>query len=270
MVREALSGDERFRLQPATLAVPEDLLRIHDEEFVQHFLSGTLSESAMRRIGFPASPQLVTRTLASVGGTLEATRAALSKGFGGTLAGGTHHAYRHEGSGFCVFNDLAISIAWARSEAAIRRAAIVDLDVHQGDGTASIFSDDQDVFTLSLHGDRNFPFRKQVSRLDVPLPDQTGDDEYLRALRPALQRALEFNPEIVFYQAGVDALATDSLGRLSLTPKGMAERDVLVISEVRRAKLPLVITLGGGYSKPIDCTVAAHATTFRTAADNYF
>ena len=268
-VREALWDDQRFRLRPAELATREDVLLVHESKFVEQFLDGTIPEPAMRRIGFPRSPQLVTRTLASVGGTLGATKAAIETGFGGTLAGGTHHACRNEGSGFCVFNDLAIAIIWARTNRGIRKAAIVDLDVHQGDGTASIFAGDEDVFTLSLHGERNFPFRKQVSRLDVPLPDHTGDEDYLRALKPALLQALDFEPDIVFFQAGVDALATDSLGRLALTPEGMAQRDALVIGEVSRLNKPLVITQGGGYSRPINLTVAAHARTFRTAADIY-
>ncbi len=270
MLREKLTADGRFTFYPAELATREDISRIHEAAFVEQFLTGTLSPAAMRRIGFPPSPQLVTRTLASVGGTLGATQAALETGFGGTLAGGTHHAYRHEGSGFCVFNDLAISIAWARAKRGIRKATIIDLDVHQGDGTASIFAGDENTFTLSLHGEKNFPFRKQVSKLDVPLPDATDDNTYLNALKPALQQALEFRPDILFFQAGVDALASDRLGRLSLTPEGMARRDALVIREVQKSKTPLAIALGGGYSEPIELTVAAHARTFLTAADHYF
>lgn len=269
LLREDLSTDERFRLWAAELAEPEDIQRVHDHRFIEEFLTGTLPPAAMRRIGFPASPELVKRTLASVGGTLGATRAALESGFGGTLAGGTHHAYRNEGSGFCVFNDLAIAVAWARAHYGIKRASIVDLDVHQGDGTASLFAEDPEVFTLSLHGERNFPFRKQHSRLDVPLRDGTADEEYLAGLRPALEQALAFGPDMVLFQAGVDALKTDRLGRLALTPEGMARRDALVISQVRATNIPLVIALGGGYSDPIEHTVRAHAATFRTAADYY-
>ncbi len=269
LLREKLSSDERFRIQPAELATREDVLRVHDPTFVDGFLEGTLPPAAMRRIGFPGSPELVKRILASVGSTLCAARSAIRTGFGGTLAGGTHHAYRNEGSGFCVFNDLAIAISTLRAEADLKKASIIDLDVHQGDGTASIFSDDPDVFTLSLHGERNFPLRKQVSTLDIPLPDGTSDGEYLEALRPALTKAFDFGPEVVFFQAGVDALATDSLGRLGLSPEGMAARDELVIGEVRRRNIPLVITLGGGYSNPIELTVAAHSRTFLTAADVY-
>ncbi|MBV8708374.1 MAG: histone deacetylase [Acidobacteriaceae bacterium] len=269
MLREELSGDCRFHLQPASLAERNAILRVHSADYVDGFLDGSLDPLAMRRIGFPWSRELVARTLGSVGSTLLATRAAMQGGFGGTLAGGTHHAYKNEGSGFCVFNDLAIAIAAVRVEWDITRAAVIDLDVHQGDGTASIFAGDPDVFTLSLHGERNFPFRKQSSTLDIPLPDGTGDEEYLLALQNALPQVWEFGPQIVFFQSGVDGLQTDRLGRLALTKEGLVQRDITVISQICQAGLPLVITLGGGYSDPIEETVKAHAQTFRTAAKIY-
>ena len=221
----------------------------------------------MRRIGFPWSRELVTRTLASTGSTLLAVQNALDTGCGGTLAGGTHHAYRDEGSGFCVFNDLAVAIAWAQAANKIRSAAVIDLDVHQGDGTASIFSGSNSVFTLSLHGARNFPFRKQRSCLDIELTDGTGDETYLDLLQPALDRVWIFQPDLVLFQSGVDGLETDSLGRLSLTQTGLARRDRLVIEGCRSRNIPLAVTLGGGYSRPIEPTVAAHAQTFQIAAD---
>ncbi len=168
-----------------------------------------------------------------------------------------------------MFNDIAVAIEWARANCGIRRAMIVDLDVHQGDGTAAIFRGDPDVLTLSVHGEKNFPFRKQQSVLDVALPDGTGDDAYLDALRPVLDRNLSFLPEIIFFQAGVDALASDKLGRLSLTQDGLARRDHLVYQFVRNLNVPLVQTLGGGYSDPIELTVAAHAQSFCIAAE-YF
>ncbi len=269
LLRERLSGDPRLQLQPSELASPQALLRVHAKEYVEGFLNGSLDAAVMRRIGFPWSPELVTRTLASAGGTLGATCSALETGFGGTLAGGTHHAFRERGSGFCVFNDLAIAIAWAREEAQVKRAAVVDLDVHQGDGTAAIFDGDPDVFTLSLHGANNFPFRKQASSLDIELPDGTSDDAYLTALEPALQRVWRFSPQLVIYQAGVDGLENDRLGRLSLTLDGLRQRDTLVIGEARRRGIPLVLTLGGGYSDPIEQTVRASAQTFLTAAGIY-
>lgn len=264
-----LSQDACFDLQPANPVNSADVLRVHLAAYVRQFLDGTLDPSAMRRIGFPWSKELVTRTLASVGGTLQATAEALHSGFGGTLAGGTHHAYRHEGSGFCVFNDIAVAIEWAKANRGVQRALVVDLDVHQGDGTAAIFEGNQDVFTLSVHGERNFPFRKQQSVLDVPLPDHTGDQAYLETLRVVLEQTRGFRPEIVFFQAGVDALETDKLGRLSLTREGLARRDHLVYQFVSELDVPLVQTLGGGYSEPIELTVEAHAQSFRIAAQ-YF
>ena len=268
-LRDQLSGDPFFDLQPALPAPREEVLRVHTPEYVDGFLAGTLDSKVIRRIGFPWSPELVIRTLASAGSTLRAAEAALDKGFGGTLAGGTHHAFRGEGSGFCVFNDLAIAIEWARAHGGISRAAVIDLDVHQGDGTAAIFCGDPSVLTLSVHGERNFPFRKQTSSIDVELPDGTDDESYLQALMPALQAVWSFGPQIVFYQSGVDGLVTDRLGRLSLTHAGLAQRDIAVIDSAHARNIPLVITIGGGYSEPIEDTVFAHAQTFRSAARIY-
>ncbi len=270
LLRDALSGDPRFDIQPAPLIDPGHLLRVHDAAYVEAFLNGTLDRQVMRRIGFPWSAELVARTLASAGGTLAATQAAVNGGFGGALAGGTHHAFRAEGAGFCVFNDLAVSIAWVRQTHGLQRAAVIDCDVHQGDGTAAIFLDDPDVFTLSLHGARNFPFRKQKSSLDIELPDHMEDAAYLSALESALPHVWNFQPQMILFQAGVDSLAADTLGHLNLSQAGLAQRDQLVISETRRHHLPLVITIGGGYSNPIEPTVAAHAQTFQTAAACYF
>ena len=265
LLRERLIQDGFWQLEPATPAPVETIALAHDPEYVAQFVNGTLSSSAMRRIGFPWSEGLVKRTLASAGGTLDATRDAIETGFGGTLAGGTHHAFRAEGSGFCVFNDIAIAIHSLRP----KRTAVIDLDVHQGDGTAHFFEHDPGVLTISLHGANNFPFRKQRSKIDVELPDNTGDGEYLQALDSVLPRVLEFAPDIVFYLSGVDALASDVLGRLALTTKGLKARDSRVIGACFKNKLPLVITLGGGYSKPIELTAEAHANTFRVAAEVY-
>jgi acetoin utilization deacetylase AcuC-like enzyme len=262
MLRAALAADTRFTFEPSPLAAPEAIALVHDPDYIQAFLNGTLDPRVIRRIGFPWSEGLVRRTLASAGGTLRATRDALARGWGGNLAGGTHHAFRSEGSGFCVFNDIAVAV---RSRG--RRAAIIDLDVHQGDGTASIFANDPNVFTLSIHASNNFPFRKQKSVIDIGLPDGTGDDAYLRALRDVLPLPFEFDPEIIFYQSGVDGLRCDRLGRLDLTHDGLHERDLFVFEACRRYGVPCVVTLGGGYSDPIEMTVAAHASTFRTAAD---
>ena len=266
MLRERLQSTGGFDLQPAPAATPPTIELAHAPAYVREFLAGTLTPQAQRRIGFPWSQGLVDRTLASVGGTVQAARDALLQGIFGGLAGGTHHAFRSEGAGFCVFNDIAVAIRALRQEGLIRSVAIVDLDVHQGDGTAAIFEGDPDVLTLSLHGANNFPFRKQRSSLDVELADGTEDAEYLARLEEALPVVWDFAPEMVFFQAGVDALQTDRLGRLALTPAGLAERDHMVLEGALSRDLPIVITLGGGYSEPIEATVEAHAATFRIAA----
>jgi acetoin utilization deacetylase AcuC-like enzyme len=266
LVRELLEQDKIFDFTPAPLARPEVISLAHDPVYVDDFLRGTLSAQAIRRIGFPWSPELVKRTLGSVGGTLSATMDALETGWGGTLAGGTHHAFRAEGSGFCVFNDIAIAVLWLRSKSLKQRAAIIDLDVHQGDGTAQIFQEDANVLTTSVHCRTNFPFRKQISKIDIELEDATHDEEYLQVVDALLPRIADFRPEILFYQSGVDALATDALGRLSLSHAGLKERDRRVCTFAHELRVPLVITLGGGYSRPIEHTALAHANTFRIAA----
>lgn len=269
LLRNLLARDGVYDLLPAPFAAPDKIELAHDPAYVRAVLDGTVDARIMRRIGFPWSEQLVRRTLASVGGTLAGARDALATGFGGNLAGGTHHAFRAEGSGFCVFNDLAIAILSLRHEHGIARAAVVDLDVHQGDGTASIFAEDPDVLTVSLHGENNFPFRKQHSRIDIGLADGTGDEEYIARLHEVLAAVREFRPEIVLYQSGVDGLAGDRLGRLALSLEGLRERDRLVFTLTNEAGIPVVVTLGGGYANPIDLTAEAHANTFRTAAAVY-
>jgi len=262
MVRELLEQDGFFSLEEAPQAEVETITRVHDPEYVEAFLQGTLSAAAMRRIGFPWSEGLVRRTLASVGSTLAATREALAAGWGGTLAGGTHHAFAREGSGFCVFNDIAVAARWVQRE----RVAVIDLDVHQGDGTADIFRGDASVLTVSIHCKNNFPLRKQQSSLDVELDAGVGDEEYLRVLEQVLPRVWEYRPEFVFYQSGVDGLGSDRLGKLRLSHAGLMERDRMVMLGVRQLGVPFVITLGGGYSEPIALTAEAHANTFRVAA----
>jgi len=253
-------------LQPAPSASAADLRLVHTPEYVEAFLTGTLERRAISRLGFPWSPELVARCLASVGGTLAASFAALDEGLAGTLAGGTHHAYADFGAGYCAFNDIAISIQRLRAEARIERALIVDLDVHQGDGSAALFAGDDAVFTFSMHAARNFPARKARSDRDVELADDIGDAEYLATLACELPQVLErAGPQALFYQAGVDPLATDRLGRLALTPAGLAERDRLVLESARERELPIVLTLGGGYAEPITDTVAAHVATYRVA-----
>ncbi|HEV7552577.1 MAG TPA: histone deacetylase [Candidatus Angelobacter sp.] len=265
MLRHIVEKEGLFQLEQSSLANRETVALAHDPAYVTGFTAGTLSAAAMRRIGFPWSQVLVNRAFASVGGTVSASLEALQHGWGATLGGGTHHAFRSEGAGFCVFNDIAVAIQFLRKQGLIRRAAVIDLDVHQGDGTAEIFQDDPDVFTLSIHGQSNFPFRKKRSRLDVPLPDGVEDAAYLRHLDEVLPAAFAFKPEIVFYQSGVDPLASDVLGRLLLSHAGLIARDRRVFSAALSFGAPFVLTSGGGYSRPIELSAEAHANTYRTA-----
>jgi acetoin utilization deacetylase AcuC-like enzyme len=265
-MRERLVQDG-FSLRLAPLGAIELIKLVHSDTYVDSFLSGTLSPASIRRIGFPWSEGLVRRTLTSLGGTLSAAEDALALGWGANLAGGTHHAFAGEGSGYCVFNDLAVAVQWLRRDGRIRRAAIVDLDVHQGDGTAHIFAGDNDVLTVSLHCRSNFPLRKQESQIDIELADGIRDDEYLAALDFVLPQVAAFRPDIILYQSGVDALHSDSLGHLALTHCGLIERDRRVMCTARSYDIPLAITLGGGYSRPLELTAEAHANVYRTAAE---
>jgi acetoin utilization deacetylase AcuC-like enzyme len=267
LLRELLEADGNFALEPAPLADLASIEQAHDPQYVREFVEGKLPDAALRRIGFPWSEGLVKRTLASVGSTLAATQEALAHGWSGSLAGGTHHAFRAEGSGYCVFNDIAVAITRLRAERGIRRIVVVDLDVHQGDGTAEIFRDDEEVLTISIHCKNNFPLRKQQSRIDVELDAGTGDKVYLSKLAEVLPEVAAFCPKIIFYQSGVDGLAEDRLGKLSLTQNGLKERDRQVMKLAQTANVPLVITLGGGYAEPIQLTAEAHANTFRTALE---
>lgn len=269
LLRERLNAAGGFHLEEARFADHDEIELVHDPEYVSSFLKGMLEPADMRRIGFPWSEKLVRRTLASVGGTVQAAGDALDRGFGGNLAGGTHHAFHESGSGFCVFNDIAVATRCMQSKRGIRRVAVLDLDVHQGDGTAAIFEDDSDVLTISVHGANNFPFRKRESKIDIALPDGTGDEEFLAAVDSVLPRMLDFRPELVFFQSGVDGLDADALGRLSLTTDGLHERDRKAMECCHHAGIPLVTTLGGGYGDPIEETVTAHFNTFLQAKETF-
>jgi acetoin utilization deacetylase AcuC-like enzyme len=240
-----------------------DVTLVHDPAYVASVRDGTLSQAAVRRLGFPWSEALVTRSLRSVGGTLAALAWAIQLGAAGHIAGGTHHAFRDRGEGFCVFNDLAVAIAVARRDHGVRRVLVVDLDVHQGNGTAAIFADDPDVFTLSLHAAKNYPFHKEVSSLDVGLPDACDDATYLSALDHALEVVRPVRPDLVLYQAGVDGLHGDRLGRMALTHAGLRGRDQRVLTYARTLGVPLVVTLGGGYHRTVEASVQAHANVYR-------
>lgn len=268
LLRERCLADglfARLGLHPAPTAGIGDLQAAHDDIYIQSVLNGTLADEAVRRIGIPWSEILVARTLASVGGSLSAARDALNDGIAGQLAGGTHHAHRHFGSGFCVFNDLAVAALALVGEGRVRRVSILDCDVHQGDGTAAILQGVDRVQTISVHGAKNFPFRKCASDLDIALPDETGDLDYMVALDRALEAVSSFKPDILLYLSGADALGADRLGRLALTPAGLARRDETVFKFSRSRGLPVSIAVGGGYAEPISITVDAYLETLRVA-----
>ncbi|MCK6374313.1 MAG: histone deacetylase [Zoogloea sp.] len=252
-----------FRVPDA--ATDTELLRAHDAGYVQRVVRGTLGHDEIRRIGFPWSEAMVERSRRSAGATLAACRAALADGCAANLAGGTHHAFRDRGEGFCVFNDAAVAALAMRAEGRVERVAIVDCDVHQGNGTASILANRADCFTFSIHGARNFPFDKETSDLDVELPDGTDDDAYLAALDDALALVFRHQPDLVIYLAGADPFEDDRLGRLRLTKAGLAARDERVLGECRRRSLPVAIAMAGGYARQIDDTVEIHAATINTA-----
>ena len=248
-------------------ATDEELLRVHDRGYVGRVFSGTLTRDEQRRIGFPWSEQLVERSLRSTGAAIDAAAAAVDDGIAASLAGGTHHAGTSWGEGFCVFNDTAVAAREMQARGAARQVLILDCDVHQGNGTAEIFAADPTVFTMSIHGARNFPLRKHPSSLDVPLDDGTDDDAYLAALAPAVVESFgRGRPDLVFYIAGADPYEHDRLGRLRLTKQGLFDRDRMVLDAARAAGVPLAIVLGGGYSADLDAIVDIHAATMIMAA----
>lgn len=255
-----------WHLTEPPLARDEDILLVHDPSYWHRCASGSLTTQEVRRIGFPWSEGLVRRSRASVQGTIIAARSALRDGLASNLAGGTHHAYPDHGEGYCVLNDIAIAIRVLQRDHLARRFAVIDCDVHQGNGTAAIFNGDPQVFTFSMHGEKNFPARKEQGTLDIHLPDGLGDDPYLEILAEHLPPILDhFQPEMVFYQAGVDPYEKDRLGKLKLSIEGLRRRDLLVLRSCRLRGIPVVTTMGGGYARQISDTVEAHCNTVRVA-----
>ena len=247
-----------------------DLKLVHTDYYLDGILNGNLTRKEERRLGLPWSPGLATRSKLAVQGTVNAALMSLQDGVAGNLAGGTHHAMPNHGEGFCVFNDVAVAIKTLQRSMWIRKALIIDLDVHQGNGNAAIFENDPDVFTFSMHGEKNYPFRKPPSTLDIGLPDKTGDADYHRILGDALDDVFgRFQPDIVFYLGGIDPLETDHFGRLSLTQAGLREREEIVIRYVRQKAVPLVLLLSGGYAPSIRETAEAHAQMFEVARNLY-
>jgi len=266
LVRDKLLGegtlrlDEIFEPDPASV---EDVLLVHSEDYVSRLCDGTLTTKEIRRLGLPWSESLVRRSFYAVGGTLAATEVSLSEGYSSNLAGGTHHSFPERGEGFCVLNDVAIAVRAMRARKLIKRAAIVDCDVHQGNGTATIFADDTDTFTLSVHGANNYPLFKAQSSLDVELPDGTSDDEYLECLGHHLPTVFDHEPDVVFYLAGADPYAGDKLGRLALSIDGLRARDEFVLRECYEREVPVVTVMSGGYGKDINDTIEIHCNTIR-------
>ncbi len=254
-----------FRPQPPP---DEDILRVHDAGYFERLRLGQLTRQEERATGFPWSAQLFEREITILGGTVEGARRALRQGCALNIAGGTHHAFRDRGEGFCLLNDQAAAASHLLAHGLARQILIIDLDVHQGNGTAAIFRDEPRVFTFSMHGARNYPARKEQSDLDLPLPDGTDDATYLQLLTDTLDPLLDkVKPDFVFYLAGVDVLATDKLGHLSLSREGCRRRDELVLGRCHARSLPVQVSLGGGYSERISDIVEAHANTFRVAAE---
>ena len=265
VIAEGIVEPERLH-DPAPVS-REDLLLVHTADYVDRFTSGRLTADEERRLGFPWSPALVERSYRAAGGTLEAASFAIGHGVAMNLAGGTHHAFPSHGEGFCVFNDTAIAIRALQREGRIRRALVVDLDVHQGNGTHAVFAGDDSVFTFSMHGGKNYPFHKVAGCIDVELNDGAGDDEYLGLLFRTLPQAIAASrADLVIYLAGADPHEGDRLGRLALTFDGLARRDAFVLDQVREVGLPVAVTIAGGYGRAIEDTVRVHTTTARIAA----
>ena len=254
-----------------TAAETSWILSIHDADYLAKLQNLSLSKAEIRAIGFPLSTPLITREICIAGGSVQAARYAKAYGIGMNIAGGTHHAFYNRGEGFCLLNDLAITANQLLVSGLAKKVLIVDLDVHQGNGTAALFQGSTSVITFSMHGEKNYPHRKEKSHLDIGLADGTGDKEYLDLLEKNLQELLaEELPDFILYQSGVDVLATDQLGRLSLSLAGVYARDKLVLSLAKSLDVPIMCCMGGGYSKQIKDIVEAHAQVFRLAQDLYF
>lgn len=268
MLREA--AERRvpdLELCEAPAASDGELALAHHPAYIRRVAEGTLSAEEQKAIGFPWSLPMAERARRSVGATIAACRAALEEGAAVNLAGGTHHAYADSGGGFCVFNDVAVAARLMQAERRVRRVAVIDLDVHQGNGTAAILARDDSIFTLSLHGERNYPFSKECSDLDVALPDGTGDEDYLRALDQALDElSRRFDAQLIIYLAGADPHEGDRLGRLKLSAAGMAARDERVFGFAARHGLPVALTMAGGYGRDLDCMVEIQARSVEAAA----
>ncbi|MEM7813148.1 MAG: histone deacetylase [Planctomycetota bacterium] len=272
LLRERLeaAGREDVNLLSPPAATDGQLLLAHDADYLERVKAGTLSRKEVLRSGFPWSPKLVERSRRSTGATIAACRSALSDGFAANLAGGTHHAFADAAEGFCFFNDAAVAARVVRADGLAAKTLVLDCDVHQGNGTAAIARGDADLFTFSIHGARNFPARKEVSDLDVPLPDGTGDADYLAKLEAGLDAAFaRFTPDLVIYTAGADPFEKDRFGRMGLTKAGVAARDRFVFGLCRDRGLPVAATMAGGYAPDVNDIVDIHFETVRTGLETF-
>ena len=269
LLYEGTIGDDNF-FKPGPL--PEEyILNTHDADYWYRLKQQRLSRSEIRKTGFPMSEQLVQREITIMQGTLQAALYALEYGIAFNIAGGTHHAFTDRGEGFCLLNDIAIAANYLLENHSIRQILVIDLDVHQGNGTAQIFRDRPEVYTFSMHGAKNYPMHKEQSDLDIPLPDGTDDETYLHLLRENFYQLMdEIQPDFVLFQSGVDVLETDKLGRLSLSIYGCKERDRIVLKRCQEDKVPVALSMGGGYSRQIAHIVEAHANTYRLAQEIFF
>jgi acetoin utilization deacetylase AcuC-like enzyme len=266
LLDEGIAAPTDF-LQPPQ-ASDEDILRVHTRDWVRKLKTGTLTASDVMRLEIPYSPELVEAVWLAAGGSILAGQCALRDGFGANLGGGFHHAYPGHGEGFCAIHDVAVAIRRLQADKAIAKAMVIDTDVHHGNGTAAIFRDDPTVFTLSIHQENNYPAHKPASSVDLHMADRVDDEEYLGALIPAVQKALfDFRPDIVFYIGGADPICEDQLGGLSLTRKGLLQRDTQVFQEARRRHIPVATALAGGYARRVEDTVGIHVNTIVAARD---
>ncbi|CAN5833984.1 histone deacetylase [soil metagenome] len=262
-----LSIDVIFEPQPAAV---EDVLLVHTEDYINRLIDGKLTAKEVRKLGLPWSKSLVRRSFLATSGTINAAKHALSSGIASNLAGGTHHSFPDRGEGFCVLNDVAVAIRVLQKEKLANKFLIVDLDVHQGNGTAFIFKDSPEVFTFSMHGAKNYPLFKEISNLDIELADKTSDKEYLETLEEALPRVFLHDPDIIFYLGGADPFEKDKLGRLGLTMDGLMRRDETVLHFARENHTPIVTVMSGGYALDINDTVEIHANTIRSVKKVFF
>ncbi len=270
MLRERVAADDICgpgELRTPRAVTDEEILRAHTPGYLERVVSGALTDKEIRRIGFPWSKRMVERSRRASGGTLGACLAALEEGLAANLAGGTHHAFSDRGEGYCVFNDSAIAARAVQAAGLAARVVVIDTDVHQGNGTAEILRGDATVFTFSIHGAKNFPFHKEESDLDAPLPDGADDSEFLNTLEKGLDAALEAaNADLAIYLAGADPFEGDRLGRLSITKVGLAERDRLVLEACRDSGIPVAVTMAGGYARNVEDTVDVHFQSIKRAA----